>query len=149
MSDRRNRKAREPWGPDIAAVLVLFVVAGWLGLPPTGFIVLVCVVGGVVGYRQGRAERRTGRRPEAMSLHRRQRPSRSRELPMPRPAAAAPCRGGPRPRYEPDDLGDHDDWDFDDEWGRDDDWDFDDDEPRRRPGRRHGESWETGDADYI
>jgi len=132
-------------------VLVLFVVAGWLGLPPTGFIVLVCVVGGVVGYRQGRAERRTGRRPEAMSLHRRQRPSRSRELPMARSSAAPPRRGGPRPRHEPDDL--DDDWDFDDwdddEWGRDDDWDFDDDEPRRRPGRRHGEPWETGDADYI
>lgn len=67
---------------------------------------------------------------------------------MPRPASAPRRRGGPRPRYVPDDL--------DDEWGDDewdlDDWDFDDDEPYRRPrrGRHHrAESWETGDADYI
>lgn len=151
MSDRRNRRGSEPWGPDIAGVLVCLVIAGMLGLSAAGFLVLVCVAGGVIGYRQGRAERRAGRRREAADLPRRQGVSRPRDLPMPRPASPALRRSGPGRRYEPDVPDDLDGWDHGDDWDLDDDWDFDDDSYRRpRRGRhRHGESWEIDDADYI
>lgn len=133
-------------------VLVLFVVAGWLRLPPAGFLLLVCVVGGVVGYRQGRAERRAGERRSAAHLPRHQHAGWPRERLLPRPAAPAPGRSRTRPRYEPYET-DHldDDW-GDDDWDSEDDWDFDEDESYRRAvrgRRRHSESWETGDADYI
>jgi len=150
MSDRRSRKAREPWGPDIAGVLACLVIAGMLGLSAVGFLMLCVIVAAIHGYRQGRGDRRARRRRETANLPRRQRPSRPRELPMPLPAAAVPRRSGPRPRYEPDDF--DDDWGRDDDWDSGDDWDFDDDEPYGRPrrgGRRRAESWETGDAGYI
>lgn len=151
MSDRPNRRTREPWGPDIAGVLVCLVIAGMLRLSAVGFLLLCMVVAAFHGWFGGRNERRSGRRREATNLPRRQRVGHPRELAMPRPAPAPPRRVRPRPRYVPDDLDD-----LDDDWG-DDGWDFgdsdfDDDEPCRRPGRdRHhrAESWETDDADYI
>lgn len=133
-------------------VLGLFVVAGWLRLNAAQFLVFVCVVGGVVGYRQGRADRRSDRRRAAAQLPRRQHAGRPRERSLPRPVAPAPRRARPRPRYESYDSDDFDDDWGDDDWGSGDDWGFDDDEgyrPPRRGRHRRGDSWETDDADYI
>lgn len=60
MTTRRrvSSRRREPWGPDIAGVLVCLVLAGTLGLSIVGFLVL-CMVGGAVhGCLQGRPDRR-------------------------------------------------------------------------------------------
>lgn len=52
------RQRREPWGPDIAGVLVCLVLAGAFGLSPVGFLVLCMVFGAAHGCLEGRPDRR-------------------------------------------------------------------------------------------
>jgi len=57
------RRRRESWRPDIAGVLICVVVFGLIsGAPftsnPAGFLMLCIVGGGLVGYLQGRPDRK-------------------------------------------------------------------------------------------
>lgn len=54
-------RRREPWGPDIAGVLVCLVIAGALGLSAFGFLMLCMVIAAFHGYNQGRNDRRKPR----------------------------------------------------------------------------------------
>ncbi len=51
-------RRRDPWGPDIIAVLVIATIATSLRLGHSGFFALIIIVAAIHGYLQAKKRRR-------------------------------------------------------------------------------------------